>query len=108
MNSEVLMCVYCYIGDSWFRRDPPFEPDWNKWPTIPRPITLPPHPPWPVDKLKEYLEVLKQVKELEDKIGCPCEPNKADYIKVLQDRIDELEAAKRKIKKRVKPKGRRR
>ncbi len=32
-----------------------------------------------------------RVKELEDKLGCPCEPNKADYLDLLRQRIEELE-----------------
>jgi len=47
--------------------------------------------PWPVEQLKEYLELLKQVKEMEDKIGCPCEPNKANYIELFEQRIAALE-----------------
>lgn len=87
------MCVYCNMGDTWFRYDPPFAvpvtiPNWH---LIPKPLV--PVNPWPVEKLKEYLDILKQVHEMEQKIGCPCEPNKADYIKILQDRIDALRAA---------------
>ena len=95
-EGEIEMCAYCMLGDSWFRHDPPFDPDRWKYPTIPQPAvpTLP--PPWSLEKLKEYLEILRLVKELEDKIGCPCEPNKADYIKVLQERIDLLEHRKKK------------
>ena len=101
------MCVYCFVGDSWFRRDPP----WNPWkdfqdtqvdpyPTVPKPLV--PVVPWDIDKLKEYLEVLKQIKELEDKVGCPCEPNKADYIGMFKKRIEELEKKIKAKKKRSK------
>lgn len=88
------MCVYCYMGDAVFRHDPPWNP-WEKtpytdpFPTIPKPLV--PVNPWPIDKLKEYLEVLKRIKNLEDQLGCPCEPNKADYIGMFKKRIAELE-----------------
>ena len=89
------MCAYCNMGDSWFRYDPPYYvPDWQRqmWPQIPQPI-IPPAQivPWPIEKLKEYLEILKEVKALEDKIGCPCVPDKPDYIKMLQDRLTALQ-----------------
>jgi hypothetical protein len=47
--------------------------------------------PWPIDRLKEYEEMLRRIKELEDKLGCPCEPNKADYLDLLKKRIEALE-----------------
>lgn len=85
------MCAYCMIGDSFSRWDPPFA-DWQtKSPLIPAPIPqITPISPWPIEKLREYLNLLKEVKELEDKLGCPCEPNKADYIRLLEDRITDL------------------
>jgi hypothetical protein len=81
-------------------------------PNLPDPIIWPqPHypgsggtggyQPWDITKLKEYLELLKEVKALEDSIGgCPCpeERNKANHIKILEDRIDELEAKLGKVK----------
>ena len=83
------MCVYCNMGDFQFKFDPPFDP--TPWPQIPKPIIPPPYIPWPLEKLKEYYELLKRVKELEDQLGCPCEPNKVDYIKILEDKIKELQ-----------------
>ncbi len=81
------MCVYCNMGDWQFRYDPPFE--WDGNPLIPKPIN--PVIPWDLEKLKEYEKLLRSIKELEDQIGCPCEPNKADYLKLLADRITALE-----------------
>jgi hypothetical protein len=87
-----MMCAYCNCGDQFSRWDPP-EWDWHKrHPLIPLPVTPFPTQPWPVEKAREYLEILKQIKELEDKLGCPCEPNKADYIKLLHGKIAELES----------------
>ena len=86
------MCVYCYCGDSFWKYDPPFYPKPD--PLLPNPAIWPqpqPYTPWSLEKLKEYLELLKQIKALEDQIGCPCEPSKADHIKILMDRIAELE-----------------
>ncbi len=86
------MCTYCYIADQFFKYDPPWPVNPYE-PLIPQPAN--PHgnhPPWTVEKLTAYLEMLKQVKALEDQIGCPCDPNKADYIKLFSDRIAELTA----------------
>lgn len=49
---------------------------------------------WPIEKAKEYLELLKQIKALEDSIGCPCpeERAKPDYIKMLQEMVDQEKA----------------
>ncbi len=84
------MCMYCNMGDHTFRYDPPFEPDRQRYPSIPYPRT-PLIQPWDLERLREYHDLLKAVKEMEDKIGCPCEPNKADYLTVLKERIDALE-----------------
>ena len=108
------MCVYCMTGDTIWKYDPPFWPKPNEllpdpnMPIVPaepyapypwaiRPFSPPndtitvPYEPWNVQKLKDHLEILKQIKALEDKLGCPCEPNKADHIKLLEDRIAVLE-----------------
>jgi len=89
------MCVYCFCGDWEFRRNPPWYPNdpVTPWPpTVPLPSPSTPINPWKIDQLKEYLDLLKQIKALEDQIGCPCEPNKADYIGLLKKRIEALEA----------------
>ena len=89
------MCAYCMIGDHTFRHDPP----WDYWRKEPLPNPLVPKPiidpdtikPWTLERLKEYRDLLLQVKELEDKVGCPCEPNKADYLKILKERIEQMQ-----------------
>lgn len=88
------MCVYCMIGDHAFEWNPPWRPsDTPAWPWyIPTPkIPAPEITPWPVDRLREFEELLRRVKELEDKLGCPCEPNKADYLALIRERIEILE-----------------
>jgi len=89
------MCVYCMIGDWQFQRNPPWQPGPNNpWHhLIPQPTTplTPAYVPWGLDQLKEFQDLLRRVKELEDKIGCPCEPNKADYLGLLSARIEQLE-----------------
>ena len=88
------MCAYCFTGDRFFRFDPPWRPtDYPMWPnTVPTPALPfgPGYSPWDLAKLKEYLEILKQIKALEEQVGCLSEPNKADYIGLLQERIDVL------------------
>lgn len=86
------MCVYCATGDEFFQSPrPPFIP--NPWPPqIPAPIIVQPYQPWPLDRVKDLLDVLERLKALEDKLGCPCEPNKADYLTLLSERIAVLEA----------------
>lgn len=96
------MCTYCTMGDSWFRHDQPWpikrtDPFYQQ---IPQPVVPVTQPAWSLEKLKEYLNVLQQVKRLEDELGCPCEPNKADYIGMFKKRIDALE-------KKVAEKGKR-
>lgn len=88
------MCVYCFVGDSWFRHDPPWRrQDFEKapWDLIPQPVSPAPAIPWDLAKLKDYEEILKRIKALEDALGCPCESNKADYIGLFKERIEALE-----------------
>ncbi len=87
------MCVYCMISDWQFQQNPPWNPhDIPVWPlSIPRPAIGAPIGPWPVDKLAQFKDLLRRVKELEDKLECLCEPKEADYIALLQERIDWLE-----------------
>jgi hypothetical protein len=93
------MCVYCFCGDFTFRHDPPWRVPPNE-PYIPQPVKpwQPDQQPWSVDKLKEFEDLLRRVKDLEDQVGCPCEPNKADYLGLLKDRIAKLEKAAKKTK----------
>lgn len=85
------MCCYCATGDFIFRHYPPFPVDPFTFPTVPQPIIPMPYQAWDLAKLREYLELLEKIKEMEDKLGCPCEPNKADYIGMLKTRIEELQ-----------------
>lgn len=87
------MCTYCMIADHAFRYYPPWNPDpgFIPNPLIPAPVVPGPFVPWPLERLREYEELLKRVKALEDQLGCPCEPNKADYLKMFRERIDALE-----------------
>lgn len=86
------MCAYCMIGDHTFKYDPPYDYHSQPFPSplVPKPLAS--IKPWTLERLKEYRDILLQVKELEDKLGCPCEPNKADYLKILKDRIEKMEA----------------
>lgn len=98
------MCLYCMIGDHQFRFDPPWPvgpqyPDYPQHPLLPSPLNpSAPITPWPVDRLKEFEDLLRRVHELEEKLGCPCEPNKADYLTLLRQRIEKLEAEAEKKK----------
>jgi hypothetical protein len=97
-----IMCVYCNLGDFAFKHNPPWNPPsypltppmyptpWH--PNIPTPVVPMPSTPWPLEQLKEFEDLLKRVKDMEDKLGCPCEPNKADYIGLLKQRIEFLES----------------
>lgn len=93
------MCTYCYCGDHPFKYNPPWKEDEGPWsPYIPQPLGPITTPSWELQRLKDYLELLKQIKELEDKIGCPCEPNKADYLALFEKRIKMLEMKQGKTK----------
>lgn len=88
------MCAYCMVGDEFFRRNPPWYPSdpYVPWPpSVPLPLPGTPINPWPLKDLKEFEDLLRRIKALEDKIGCPCEPNKADYLDLLKRRIEDLE-----------------
>ena len=93
------MCVYCNMGDFQWRHDPPFERP-QEYPSIPSPINPLPIVPWGLEKLKEYYDLLKAVKEMEDKLGCPCEPNKADYLSLLEKRIKFLKEERRRARRK--------
>lgn len=96
------MCVYCNMGDSWFRHDQPWKR--QDYPELPPSVPMPLSPAqilpdWNLEKLKEYLKLLKEVREMEEKLGCPCEPNKADYIGLFEKRIAELEKRAKRASK---------
>jgi hypothetical protein len=94
------------VGDEFFRHNPPWPvgpayPGYPQHPLLPVPVNpLLPVTPWPLDRLKELEDVMKRLKALEDQIGCPCEPNKADYLALIKERIENLEA---EVAKRAAP-----
>jgi len=83
------MCVYCNFGDWTFKYNPPWNPPYPS-PYIPLPINPSPVIPWEYQKLKEYYDMLNNIKKLEDQLGCPCEPNKADYLKIISERLETM------------------
>jgi hypothetical protein len=86
--------------DHSFRYDPPWrQVPGNPWhPNIPDPVVPTLNPPWSQDRLENYLELIRRVKTLEDKMGCECiEPDKPDYIKLVEDRIIQLEERQAKL-----------
>lgn len=94
------MCTYCMMADHTFKYNPPWPPNqfpqypafpdpWrNVSPYFPNPA---PHPTWDYDRLKDYRELLERIKTLEEKVGCPSEPNKADYLGLIDKRLAYLE-----------------
>lgn len=88
-----MMCAYCNMGDHAFRYGQPFDTQYLQQQVqqlIPQPVYPGPHVPWDLQRLIEYRDLLKEVRDLEEKLGCPCEPNKADYIALFEQRITEL------------------
>lgn len=83
------MCAYCMMGDHSFRYNPPWQ---ETHPLVPQPMPGVTLNPWGLQQLKEYRDLLKEIRDMEAKIGCPCEPNKADYIAMFEKRIAALEA----------------
>ena len=84
------MCSYCAIGDQAFRWGTPFP---TTHPLVPMPMPGVVRQEWPVERLREYLDLLKQVKAMEDSIGCPCpeEREKPDYVALFEERIAAME-----------------
>jgi hypothetical protein len=93
------MCMYCNMGDHAWQTNPPWTqpygpiPDPSRpWhPALPQPLPGSPIQPWPLENLKEFQDILKRLKALEDKMACECEPKEVDYIALIQQRIDALE-----------------
>lgn len=90
------MCMYCFVADGFFKdQNPPV------WPTpvpfvplvpTPSPLPDPQYVGWPIERLRELLTILEGIKKLEDTMmKCPCEPAKADYVRLLKGRIEALE-----------------
>lgn len=90
------MCMYCMIADwgrQWIPGPLPGSPTWPFTPSIPPiPLAPPPTPApmWPKEMLDQFEDLLRRVKELEDKLGgCPCEePQKLDYLKEIRKLIE--------------------
>jgi hypothetical protein len=62
---------------------------WNPFPNDPDPFYNPTTTQpliWPQEKVEEFEDLLKRVKELEDKLGgCPCEdPKKVDFLEDIK------------------------
>lgn len=106
------MCVYCALADHTFRFDPPWQqnpyqpltqpfgplgppfqqPPWHQ--NIPPPAQPLPdtYKPWEHKRLKEFQEILERIEKIEKQLDCDCvEPEKPDYIKLIKDRLDQLE-----------------
>ena len=82
------MCVYCFIAD-WANRWIPDQPEpWSPW-SIPGHSPSPAFP-WTREQLDQFEDILRKVKEMEDKLGgCPCEePGKMDFLKKIRERLD--------------------
>lgn len=94
------MCVYCMIAD-WGHRWMP--DDYFRQPPRRDTLPLPQVPPtspfapfdrgWPREMLDQFEDILKRVKEMEDKLGgCPCEePEKMDFLKAIRERLDAID-----------------
>ena len=87
------MCVYCMMAD-WAKK---WTPDTSTpaipMPGLPPPLPVIPYRPWTQEQLTQFMDILAKIKELEDKLGgCPCEePEKLDYLNLLQQRLDDLD-----------------
>ena len=89
------MCIYSMMAD-WGRNNLPAFPDWQK--TITTPFTTPYGPllgPPPEDHrvaqmYRDYLDLMKRVKEVEDKLGtCPCPDETKDaWVKEAERKLE--------------------
>lgn len=80
------MCSYCMVADHTWKYGSPWD-----GPVVPVTPANPPNFKWTMEQLKEYYELLKQIKALEDSIGvCPCpeDRGKPDYLKAIKDVIE--------------------
>jgi hypothetical protein len=96
------MCVYCFIAD-WMRdyTTPKPLPDtmpitipvqpWSPW--TPAPTPLPGPAPWTQEQYDQAIEILRKVKEMEERLGgCPCEDaSKMDFLKEIAERLARIE-----------------
>lgn len=92
------MCTYCQIADFFnkYIPDDPFDfpikpltPPWSPWTPYPAPLIH----PWTREQLDEAVEILRLVKEMEDKLGgCPCEDeSKMDFLNKIRERLNQAE-----------------
>lgn len=105
------MCFYCFVADHAFQYNPPWNPSLTSdpliptiipapdcppgvTPVIPEPKTEGPHKDWGIEQLREYVELLREARDLEAQLGrgCPAH-SKPDYITMFEERIARLEAA---------------
>lgn len=92
------MCIYSMISD-WVHKYYPYEWDPNHpFPHAPNPFDTPATPvfPWTRPQLDELEDILKRVKDLEERAGvCPCpEEGKQDFLDQIRKRLDEIERRK--------------
>jgi len=84
------MSVYRDFGDYVWRYDPPFLPKPHEMLPDHCSIYLSNPAPWSIERLKEHLNLLHQIWQLEQKPGCVfLEP--ADHIEIIRERITKLE-----------------
>ena len=87
------MCVVSMVSDwyndEWRRTNPPIQP----WPQV-APVTL----PWDQTTYNLLQEIMKKMKELDEKLGLPnCEdPKKAEWMKSIEKRLKKLEHSHQK------------
>lgn len=83
------MCTYCMMADHTFKFYPPWP--YTPVPFVPVPVPTAPATPWPLEQLREYYDLLKRIKAMEDQLGLHCQQAKADYLKMFEERISKLE-----------------
>ena len=87
------MCAYCMVADWGYKWIPaPSLPIYPTNPFVPSPWTTLPGVVWTQEMLDEFRELLKRVKELEDKVDpCPCpDESKVAALDKIQEALDEL------------------
>jgi len=85
------MCIYCFIADHQWKYDPLFSIPPTPVHVLPPTLAQTLNPGWDFVRLSEFYDLLKRVKDLEDQVGCICEPNKADYLGIIKNLLKLLE-----------------